>query len=167
MPIPREPAVLATWLPMQPLAPFVYRGQTLTRVGSEAAPLLIVVERGAPADGLPLTGEAAELFERMLRSVGLTRRDTRQCVLSSEPASDGADTVGAFATAPYRAVLVLMQELGGELGAADCRFVLDGTGAASPGWCLPHPDRLLREPLRKAQAWQVLKALRQHLGTGA
>ena len=167
MPMPREPSVLATWLPSQPLAPFTYRERTLTRVGREDAPLLVVVERGVPAEGLPLVDEAAELFERMLRAVGLARRDTRQCVLSAEPAPADADTVGAFALAPYRAALVLMQELDGELDGAACRFPLGEGAAAHPAWCVPHPDRLLLEPPRKAQAWQALKGLRRHLESAA
>lgn len=158
-PLPSEPTALAAWLPAQPLAPFSWQGRWLTRIGRDDAPLLVIIERAA-AETPPLGGEAAELFERMLEAIGRSRRDTCQCVLAGMPQPDG-DTVATLAGPHRRATLVLLQELDAALDAAACR--LPGNPLGGPAWCLPHPERLLAEPLGKRQAWLVLKALRRHL----
>lgn len=158
-PLPREPDALAAWLPEQPLAPFVWKERRLTRIGRDDAPLLVVVER-EPAETLPLDGDAAELFERMLGAIGRTRRDTCQCVLAAAPATDG-DTVSSLAGPERPVTLVLVRELDGALDAPGCRLPGDPFGGGA--WCLPHPEVLLAEPAAKRQAWLVLKAVRQHL----
>ena len=158
-PLPREPAALAAWLPDQPLAPFSWKERRLTRVGRDDAPILVVVER-EPVDALPLEGEATELFERMLGSIGRTRRDTCQCVLATAPEPD-AGTVAALAGPARPITLVLVRELDGALDADGCRLPGDPFGGGA--WCLPHPDVLLAEPGRKRQAWLVLKTVRSHL----
>ena len=161
--MPREPAVLGGWLGAQPLAPFVYGDSRVSRVGRDDAPLLVVVERAVPGEAPPLAGEAAALFERMLGAIGLSRRATCQCALASDPRPGEGDTVGALGSPARRATLVLLQSLDGALDADGCR--LEGSGLGRAAWMLPHPDLLLAEPARKAQAWQVLKALRRHLRT--
>lgn len=158
-PLPREPAALAAWLPDQPLASFVWKERRLTRIGRDDAPLLVVVER-EPSEALPLTGDAAVLFERMLGAIGRTRRDTCQCVLASAPEPEG-DTVAALAGDARPATLVLLHELDGALDANGCRLPGDPFGGGA--WCLPHPERLLAEPAGKRQAWLVLKAVRERL----
>lgn len=160
-PLPRDSAALAAWLPEQPLAPFIWKERRLTRVGLHDAPLFVVVERASePAGGLPLAGEAAELFERMLESIGLSRRDTCQCVLASEPRVD-ADTVARAAGEHRAATLILLQEPVAGSDAAACR--LPGDPFGGPAWCLPHPTRLLSDPLGKRLAWDVLKSVRAQL----
>lgn len=160
-PIPRDPDALGKWLPDARLATFTHREQSLTRVGRADAPLFVVVER-TPGESarLPLQGLADTLFENMLRSIGMARHHTCQCVLASEPQADG-ETVATLANREHRASLVLLQAFDESLTPDACRLPNSATGR--PGWCLPHPALLLAEPHRKQLAWQVLQALQRYL----
>lgn len=155
------------------LANFGYKGAVHTTLGHPEAPVLVVVQRyrhdvkqDSDTD-LPLTGDAAQLFELMMRSIDLGRSDVRQCALADGliPAHDesvGAFNVGRACNQHTRAVLVLMAMDDSSDVRADanhCRLAESGL----PAWRIAHPDLLLQENWRKRQAWQVLKALQQHL----
>jgi len=160
-PLPREPAALARWLPGAALGVFRYREQPLTRVGQRDAPLLVIAE-AAPGDAMnpPLSGQADTLFENMLRAIGRRRRDTCQCKLAHVPEAAG-DTVASLSGRQHRVALVLVRELDAELSADACR--LTDVVPVAAAWCLPHPELLLARPERKRQAWEILRAVREHL----
>ena len=107
--VPVDLDELGAWLPGQALANFGYKGAVHTTLGHPDAPVLVVVHHSSsfqqtdnpsPADqfnaGPPLNGDAAQLFELMLRAIDLGRADVRQCSLSS--AVDSAQGVLAPGT---------------------------------------------------------------------
>ncbi|MFK7853004.1 MAG: hypothetical protein AB8B79_02780 [Granulosicoccus sp.] len=164
---------LGLCLPDRLLANFGYKGAVHTTLGHPEAPVLVVVQRFKHNDkqesdtDLPLTGDSAQLFELMMRSIGLNRSDVLQCALADSllPGHDQSiceSTVGRACTAHTRAVLVLMPMDDSNDIRADanhCRLAESGL----PTWRIAHPELLLQENWRKRQAWQVLKALQQHL----
>lgn len=157
---------LGLWLPEQPLAEFGYKGAMHTTLGHPEASVLVVVE--GPSDGeLPLAGDAAQLFELMMSSIGLGRSDVRQCALiSNENNAQSARSVGQTlndaCTPQTRAILILLVMSDSDDLNADghhCRLM----PSQLPAWRIVHPDILLKQNLRKRQAWQALKALQQYL----
>ena len=162
-PLPRAPEALARWLPSASLGVFRYREKRLTRVGQRDAPLLVIAE-AAPGDAMnpPLSGQADSLFENMLRAIGRRQHDTCQCKLADVPEAAG-DTVASLSGRQHRVALVLVRELDAELSADACR--LTDVVPVAAAWCLPHPELLLARPERKRQAWEILRAVREHLAS--
>jgi len=164
---PSDLQELAVWLPEQPLADFGYKGAVHTVLGHPDAPVMVVVQRDEQHDGqhdgdLPLSGDAAQLFELMMRSIDLGRSDIRQCALASQSQSTNDHTVIEACTAHTRAMLVLvsMEDTGNDTADAH-HFRL--APSQLPAWRIAHPTTLLRDNQRKRQAWQVLKALQLYL----
>ena len=166
--LPTDLHELGLWLPEQFLANFGYKGAVHTTLGHPDAPVLVVVQHQGQNDGeLPLTGDAAQLFELMVRSVGLGRSDVRQCALvgnkiSSDSQPTGVQTVHEACTPQTRAILILLAMEDSDDPTADahhCRFAQ----SQLPAWRIAHPEILLQENQRKRQAWQALKALQHYL----
>ena len=146
---------LGAWLQVQTLA-------SNAEPSLSNAPLLVVVESIAaesaesqPAGQSVLTGEAAQLFDLMMRSINLKRGDVRQCLL----AGTQGPTVAQSCTVQTRAVLFLSashpdsaQGFAGELPSS-----------SHPVWRIPHPELLLAQPLHKRQAWESLKQVQKLL----
>lgn len=177
--IPAESRALAGWLAQQLVLPDADREQRLQSGERPAAGLLVLFEPGdtspdpvqavqRPPGRTPtgLSGQSLRLFEAMLAAIDLAPRDlvlaTLACGAGTEAGADAQPLAELLAT-PLRAVLLMEQDQGSaaQRRASDVRFE---PGVPSlVGWRCPHPDVLLREPLRKRSAWQVLKAVRRLL----
>ena len=166
--LPSDLQGLGLWLPRQPLANFGYKGAVHTVLGHPEASVLVVVQRHRQGvSELPLSGDAAQLFELMMRSIDLGRSDVRQCALADNAGpSDSQQTVfqsvGDACTPQTRAILLLSWLEVNNDPSADahhCRLAQ----SQLPVWRISHPDLLLQENQRKRQAWQVMKALQHYL----
>jgi len=158
---PDDVNALATWLPQQALAEFDHRGTVKTGLGNADAPILVIMDQPAlQAEEQPLAQSDANLLDNMLQAISLSRRDIYLCSLVAS-AEANCTVLSELEHADCRAVLLFVSALGAQEDAAAHRFAF-GT-AGFPAWRLPHPMLLQREPLRKRQAWNVLKALRTEL----
>ncbi len=168
---PESAARLGEWLLSRALVPIHYRGSEFPVLGASDATVLVIVEQtGSQAATAALEGDSARLFELMLRSIQLTGRDTRQCIVSTEPAA-GPDlsVAGAACTPQTRAVLLLMDPWPFDITDTDVEQHIGRLpGSELPMWRIAHPKLLLAQPLLKRQSWQVLKSLQSVLtGSGA
>ena len=135
-------------------------------IGHAQAPLLVVVETTDMSLKAPLTGDAAQLFEQMMRSIDVTRGSVCQCAVLADggEAESGQATVSSLVSTQLVAGLLLCHEIDDLEAASAHAFSLPLAGRnALPMWRIPHPDILLTQPLKKRQAWQALKAVRQIL----
>ena len=135
-------------------------------IGHAQAPLLVVVETHDLNLKAPLTGDAAQLFEQMMRSIDVTRGLVCQCAVLAEAkqVESGQATVLSLVSSHVTAGLVLCHDIDDVEAASAHAFSLAfAERNALPMWRIPHPDILLTQPLKKRQAWQALKAVRQVL----
>jgi hypothetical protein len=166
--LPSDLDALGLWLPEQPLASFGYKGAEHTILGHPEASVLVVVQRNRQNDReMPLSGDAAQLFELMMRSINLGRSDVRQCALAGKMLpSDGQKTVvqsvSDACTPQTRAILLLLPLEANNDPSADAHYCRSAQSQL-PVWRISHPDILLQENQRKRQAWQAMKALQQYL----
>lgn len=165
---PESIADLGPWVLSRALAPIHHRGTVFPVLGAAEACLLIIVQQADTGPAIAaLEGDAARLFNLMLRSIKLSGRDTRQCILSAEPlATPDMSVAGAAITAQTRAVLVLMEDWpfdASDIAAEPHRARLPGPGPQLPIWRIAHPRHLLQQPLLKRQSWQILKLLSAEL----
>jgi uracil-DNA glycosylase len=151
-------------LPEQQLASILQRDTPITHLGNRDAQVLAIFETPAQsAAGLPLENSDSQLFDAMLQAIGLARRDVCLCVLTAV-AGSATTTVSDLDLTQRRAMLLFVAELDTAEDERLHRFTASVHG--TPGWRLPHPALLLREPLRKRQAWNVLKAVRAAVAGG-
>ncbi|HQT46163.1 MAG: uracil-DNA glycosylase [Acidocella sp. 20-63-7] len=162
--------------------------------GAEDARLVIVGEApGAEEDraGRPFIGQAGQLLDRMLGSIGLDR--TRVRIVNTvpwRPPGNRAPTEGEIAMCvPFLRRQIALVRPGGllALGAVAAKALLGEAersqgirrlrgrwqeveipGLDAPLPCLPsyHPAYLLRMPSAKAEAWLDLLALRDWIENG-
>ena len=135
-------------------------------IGHAQAPLLVVVETSDSNIKAPLEGDAAQLFEQMMRSIDVTRGLVCQCAVLAEAkqVESGQATVLSLVSSHVTAGLVLCHDIDDVEAASAHAFSLTfAERNALPMWRIPHPDILLTQPLKKRQAWQALKAVRQVL----
>ncbi len=173
--LPDEIAELSVVLPNRAIAAFEVRGSRQSCLGSREASVLVVVQPPAASPKvaeLPLNNQETQLFELMLRAIGLTRKDTLQCILQTNDegavasgieagGARSSETVETLSGNSVRTVLLLQKNIGNSEVASDHQFAF---GSASlPAWRLPHPALLLSDPIQKRQAWQILKAVRRVL----
>ena len=175
-------AALSQWLVEQPLVPFVYRGNSVSCIGSEQAMLLVVClykhemdNEATPA--LPLAQDCASLLNQMMRAIEMPAATIRQCLIRSpgnnetaaETASEEASAIPferrgqgleVVITPSVKAVLVL--DIGEQWEHADRDYALL-PGSSLPVWRIPHPRILLNNTSLKRHAWENLKALKQAL----
>ena len=183
---PSDLTAQAQWLVTQPLVSFNYRGQSVLSAGMSSSALLVVclepVDAAADATDtdqlLPLSAEAGQLFDLMMRAIGVSRSALVQCVVSmnktsadpsTTPAAEGASGsdnakyVQSLLAAGPRAVLVLdptdPAAAASEINHQRC--VLPDSSTAL--WRVPHPQLLLQTPMLKRQAWESLKGLQNEL----
>ena len=166
--LPSDLDALGLWLPEQPLASFRYKGAVHTVLGHPEASVLVVVHRHRQNDSeLPLSGDAAQLFELMMRSINLGRSDVRQCALAesvgpSDRQQSVVQSVSDACTAQIRAILLLLPLEANNDPSADAHHCRSAQSQL-PVWRISHPDILLQENQRKRQAWQAMKALQHYL----
>lgn len=187
VPLPAAAEALSHWLPQQAIMPEVASPPRDHEGEGTGAGLLVLFECSGSqsvrsgASGVPagpersiagsrpsgLSQDGFRLFEAMMRSIDLTQRDLTLATLSPQPLPDG-ETVADLLATPHRAVLLMVQESAAASSAAgwtkEAGFTLEAPRLN--GWRCPHPDLLLHEPLRKRDAWQVLKAVRRALAAG-
>ena len=135
-------------------------------IGHTEAPLLVVVETHELLVTAPLVGDAAQLFEQMMRSIDVTRGSVCQCAVpaGANVAEPGQATVSSLVSIHRAAGILLTHEFEDVETASAHVMTLPVAGRnALPMWRIPHPDILLTQPLKKRQAWQALKAVRQIL----
>ena len=171
-------ATLSQWLVEQPLVPFIYRGNSVSCIGSEQAILAVVClyrhemyNEVTPA--LPLAQDCESLLNQMMRAIELPAAAFRQCVIRSpgdnETVSETAPAIPfdrrgegleAVITPTVKAVLVLDDvEQWHDADMNDAPL----PGSALPVWRIPHPRILLIDTSLKRRAWENLKALKQAL----
>ena len=127
----------------------------------------------------PLSTEAEQLLDLMMRAIGVSRSALRQCVVSiDDPADTGAGRpatesddgsanvanadIKSLLTAGPRAVLLLdPTEQGAASEISQQRCVLPHSSVAL--WRVPHPQLMLHTPALKRQAWESLKGLQNEL----
>lgn len=168
---PESAARLGEWILSRALVPIHYRGSEFPVLGASEATVLVIVEQtDSQAATAALEGDSARLFELMLRAIQLTGRDTRQCIVSTEPvAGPDLSVAGAACTPQTRAVLLLMDPWPFDITDTDVEQHYGRLpGSELPMWRIAHPKLLLAHPLLKRQVWQVLKSLQSVLtGSGA
>jgi len=161
---PADPQALSLWLPHQPFAPFLSSGRTRHFIGPEDAALLVIVETGPDKVQQPLEGDAARLFDLMMRAISITRQKLRIGALDSEPSSLEQPCLTDLYNPQTKAVLVLLQNWDASDDLAPATH--DSVQLVSPPclmWRIPHPDVLLQRNQLKRQAWQSLQALQRVL----
>lgn len=159
--------------------------------GHPGARVMIVGEapgREEDIQGLPFVGRSGQLLDRMLAAVGLSRRAEAagdavyitnvlpwRPPANRDPSSDEVATMRPFL---MRHIALKAPEVLVVIGAAAARTVLGtstgitrlrGTWAEAEGLpVLPmfHPAALLRDPIKKREAWADLLSLRARLDEG-
>lgn len=167
---PEAVAELGQWVSSRALVPIHFRGSEFPVLGAAEASVLVIVEQaGSQPATAALEGDSARLFALMLRSIQLTARNTRQCIVSTEPVTHPDISVTGVACTPQtRAVLLLMNPWPFDTTDIDVerhsgRLQVRPQGLELPLWRIAHPQLLLEQPLLKRQSWQVLKSLQSIL----
>jgi DNA polymerase len=147
---------------------------------------LVEEPQSGPPDAPPLTGEDGELYERMLRSIGLSREDVFTAPLSPWPTPGGRQLMPEemAATLPFARRHVALAKprllilLGGNVaravtGSTESGFRLrqgwheyDDGEVILPAKMLYHPGFLMKEVLQKQYAWEDLMEIRRVLDGG-
>lgn len=167
--IPEEMTTLQEWLPHQHLSSFVSAGKLRQVMGPEDAALLVVVDTDSAIEQQPLDGEAARLFDLMMRAINLTRHQLRLCRLApvsttTTPNADNAQSLSDVCNGQTKAVLLLLQNWNALAHVAQSELHEGRLGTVHlPFWRIPHPDVLLRQSTLKRQAWSSLQALQRAL----
>lgn len=172
-----QPLDWVAQLAAQTLETFSYRGIMVDCIGVDTAPLMVVcsafdaIDEPEPSQSVdkPMTAECTQLFDLMMRSIGMARNNIRLCTASQQTSITDARSVASLLTPQTRAVLLLDASMAssGASGAAFSESIERDTDSARllpsqlPVWRIPHPELLLRTPSLKRLAWQNLKALRQ------
>ncbi len=179
--MPTDLQSLSAWLSYQPLSSFLASGKRRHVMGRDDASLVVVVETGSGVGQHPLEGDAARLFDMMMKAIKLTRQQLRICALAGDSveseSGSGADagderaaeqptrtTLSDICNPQTKAVLLFVQRWD---APDDCVTSQDDTvrlaAPPCPVWRIPHPDILLSRNQLKRQAWQSLQALQRVL----
>ena len=183
-PIPDQLDLFQSWLATSDALPFASASAPrVTPCGDPAAGLMVMIDMPAAEDcasGAMLSGEAGQLFDRMLAAIGRTREMIYLAALSCLRSPTGRfDAAGAAACAEIarrhiglaapRALLLF--------GDSCSKALLGGAVAQTRGrWheiATPHgvvrtlatirPEDLIRQPRLKALAWADLQLLMEGL----
>ena len=162
--------------------------------GIAGSALMLIGEapgRDEDLQGLPFVGRSGQLLDRMLESIGLSRRGSSGTVYITNvlpwrpPGNRAPTTQEAAMCLPFleRHIALAAPKLLVLLGGAASKFVLgieDGIMRLRGKWrayepqdgsvavpVLPtlHPAYLLRQPAEKAKAWRDLLQIKKRLGT--
>lgn len=177
---PRDLAAFQAWLASDADQPEArWPGARLMPSGTAGASLMVVTDMPDPADvqaGGLLAGQAGQLFDAMLRAIGLSRADIMLASLALARPPGGmmdvadADRLAArmrthVALAAPRRLLLLgdrtIRALG-PIGDGDSRHALrpfNHDGGTVPAIATFHPRLLLQQPAAKAECWRALQCL--------
>ena len=158
------------------------RTNTVLGEGSDKADLMFIGEgpgRDEDLQGRPFVGASGQLLDRMIQAIGMKREDVYianvvKCrpPMNRNPEPDEADACRNYLRQQFLLVRPKVIVL---LGKVAMRYVLGeerpislmrGNWIERKGvWFMPtyHPSALLREPAKKAEAWQDFKAVKQKL----
>lgn len=148
----------------------VFRGnKAFLHPGSDAASVLIVMEQSAVTTGgdLQLPPEQERLLTDMLKAIQLDNQHVVRALMADEgsvPVEMNQD-LGPALTPSIQSVirLVLSTAETQSDSEQESRWALPGTEL--PAWNLPHPVRILEQPVLKRRAWNVLKAVKSAVQT--
>lgn len=179
IPAPAKPAsfeAFMTWLAEDAAQPERrWPGGMILPQGPTGAPLMVVTDMPDPADigaGLLLSDHAGQLFDAMLRAIGLKRADIHlaSLFLSRPPGAmvEASDLTAAAArmrthvmlAAPRRLLLLGDRTIRTLLPATDSGLrIFNHDGGTLPVFATFHPRLLLGQPAAKAECWRVLQGL--------
>lgn len=165
---PMVVADMQTNLMQTPLVEIPFRGQRCSQLGKADAPLLILVEATSQQQSqYPFEPTDAKLFDDMLRAIAWRRQDVCLAVLPPANQADLAIVEDGPNVAqlckPHRDAVLLFRHALVETLDPD-ELLVPMERASMLAWQLPHPALLRESPMRKRQAWNVLKAARARLG---
>ncbi|EKE43726.1 uracil-DNA glycosylase [Oceaniovalibus guishaninsula JLT2003] len=156
------------------------RGARATIFGQGPADARLVIVTDAPGRAEeqarhPAAGRAGALLDRMLAAIGLARKEVRlvpvvpwRPPLDRDPSPGELESLRPFLS---RHLALVAPDIVVAMGHAARQGVL-GTDADKDGWSgmdgrdvlsMPSPAALLRDPLRKREAWAALLALQDRL----
>ncbi len=150
------------------------RKQALSGYGAVPAALMVISLNPAPSDdeaGRLLGGRHGQLLDNMLAAIRLApeqvfRTAWQRCTprISLKPTPEEQVRCAAFirqeiAWVQPQAVLLL----GNSFYDPVQQWLVAQLTHGTPAFIVPHPAILLRQPELKAQAWNTLKQLQQHL----
>ncbi|UZW56282.1 uracil-DNA glycosylase [Sphingobium sp. JS3065] len=178
-PAPARPAsfdAFLTWLAEDAAQPERHwPGAAILPEGPTEAPLMVITDMPDPADvsaGALLSDRAGQLFDGMLRAIGLKRADIHlaSLFLSRPPGAmvEAADLAAAAArmrthvmlAAPRRLLLLGDRTIRSLLPAADAGSrIFNHDGGTLPVFATFHPRLLLGQPAAKAECWRMLQGL--------
>lgn len=175
-PRPQSLESFLTWLAQDAAQPERrWPGAAIMPAGPVDAPLMVITDMPDPADigaGTLLSDRAGQLFDAMLRAIGLQRQDVHlaSLFLSRPPgamveASDLAAAAARMRTyvmlaAPRRLLLLGDRTIRALLPATDSGSrVFNHDGGTLPVFATFHPRLLLGQPAAKAECWHVLQGL--------
>jgi len=150
-----------------PLVKIPFRGQYCSQLGKADAPLLILVEAiSSQQKQYPFESTDAKLFDDMLRAIAWRRQDVCLAVLPPEQQADlvlesDGPCVADLCKQHRDAVLLFRHSISETLNTDELLVPMERPSMLA--WQLPHPAMLRESPLRKRQAWNVLKAARARL----
>lgn len=149
-----------------PLVRMPFRGDTTSVLGHPDSPLLVLVEAtNMQQSAYPFEPQDARLFDDMLRAIHWRRQTICLAVIPPlnqlSVATESSDTVNTLLKNHRDAVLVFKSNVPDFMQADD--HLLDIRRPGTLAWQLPHPEVLRANPAKKRQAWNVLKAARNHL----
>ncbi|WP_150291376.1 uracil-DNA glycosylase family protein [Sphingobium estronivorans] len=150
-------------------------GAPIVPTGPVNAPLMIVTDMPDPADigtGRLLADRAGELFDAMLRAIGLTRQEVHlaSLLLSRPPGGmvEASDLTAAAArmrthvmlAAPQRLLLLGDRTIRALMSQDEHRLpIFNHDGGTMPAFATFHPRLLLGQPAAKAECWRILQSL--------
>lgn len=181
-----QPTDWVSHLAVQTLESFAYRGMMVDCIGVDSAPLIVICGAvdvfGEPvpmpsnagdqsaantAGDKPMSGECMQLFDLMMRSIGVARNNFRLCEVSHQKLATNSRSVASLITPQTKAVLLLDGSMTtcGSSSQDSSEAARDSCArlptSQLPVWRIPHPGLLLSTPSLKRGAWENLKALRQ------
>jgi len=152
-----------------------WAGATLLPEGPVQAPLMVITDMPDPADlnaGSLLAERSGQLFDAMLRAIGLNRADVHlaSLFLSRPPGGmvEAADLAAAanrmrthvMLAAPQRLLLLGDRTIRALMPAAEESLeIFNHDGGNLPAFATFHPRLLLGQPAAKAECWRVLQSL--------
>ncbi|WP_422634443.1 uracil-DNA glycosylase family protein [Sphingobium sp.] len=177
---PRTLETFLAWLTGDPAQPERrWTGAPILPVGGQNATLMVVTDLPDPADmteGRLLADRAGDLFDAMLRAIGLDRSMIHLASLFTARPPGGMVEAADLATvatrmrthvalARPRRLLILgdrtIRALGGANGGAASEGLHDFNheGGTVPAVATFHPRLLLTQPAAKAECWRALQSL--------
>ncbi|WP_176591068.1 uracil-DNA glycosylase family protein [Sphingobium sp. EM0848] len=150
-------------------------GTPILPTGPAQAPLMVVTDMPDPADmsaGRLLADKAGQLFDAMLRAIGLARADIHLASLffSRPPGGmvEASDLTMAAArmrthvmlAAPQRLLLLGDRTIRTLMPQDEHRLpIFNHDGGTMPAFATFHPRLLLGQPAAKSECWRILQSL--------